>query len=147
MMRLNFDHFCRTLARHAADAIIYADANGLIAFWNEGAERMFGFSESEVMGQSLDIIIPENLRKRHWDGFEATMRTGKTRYGAGDLLAVPAIRKNGTRISAEFTVLPFHDESGRIVGIAAIVRDVTRRFEEVRALRKELVAQQRAVGG
>ncbi len=140
-MTLDLDRFCRTLAREAADAVIYADAAGLIAFWNKGAERIFGFSEAEALGASLDIIIPENLRKRHWDGYNVTMRTGKTRYGTGDLLAVPALRKDGTRISIEFTILPFHDEAGRVLGIAAILRDVTKRFEEMKTLRRELAAQ------
>lgn len=137
-MSLDLDRFCRILVRDAADAVIYADAQGMIGFWNKGAERIFGFSEAEAVTQSLDIIIPENLRKRHWDGYDETMRTGKTRYGAGDLLAVPALRKDGSRISVEFTIVPFHDEAGRMVGIAAILRDVTKRFEETKALRQEL---------
>ena len=139
-MNREVDRFYRTLARQAPDAIIYADAAGLIAFWNKGAERIFGFSESEALGKSLDIIVPEHLRKRHWDGFAETMRTGKTRYGAQDVLAVPALRKDGARISVEFTILPFLDRTGRILGIAAFLRDVTKRFEEVKALRKELAA-------
>jgi PAS domain S-box-containing protein len=98
------------------------------------------------MGKSLDIIIPENLRKRHWDGFTETVRTGKTRYGAGDVLAVPALRKDGVRISIEFSILPFFDRAGRILGMAAILRDVTKRFEEMKALRKELAAQRTAAG-
>ncbi|MDE3110718.1 MAG: PAS domain S-box protein, partial [Acidobacteriota bacterium] len=126
------DRFCRTLAQEAADAIIYANAAGTIVFWNKGAERIFGFSQSEAIGQSLDIIIPENLRKRHWEGYDATMHSGKTRYGAGDLLAVPALRKDGARISIEFTIIPFHDETGRMAGIAAILREVTKRFEETK---------------
>lgn len=134
-MTPDVDHFYRTLAQEMSDAIIYADARGLIAFWNKGAERIFGFSADEAMGNSLDIIIPEGLRKRHWDGFEQTMRTGQSRYGAGDLLAVPALRKDGTRISVEFTILPFQDEAGRMVGMAATLRDVTKRFEEMKALR------------
>jgi PAS domain S-box-containing protein len=129
--------FCPTLINEAADAIIYSDEDGLIRFWNKGAERIFGFSKAEVIGYSLDIIIPENLRKRHWDGYAETMRTGKTRYGDGDVLAVPALRKEGTRISIEFTILPFHDKDGRMAGIAAILRDVTKRFEELKALRKQ----------
>jgi PAS domain S-box-containing protein len=140
----DFDRFCRTLAREAPDAVIYADGEGLIRFWNAGAERIFGFSEADAAGKSLDIIIPENLRSRHWSGFDETMRTGKTRYGAGDILAVPALRKDGTRVSIEFTVLPFHDETGRMVGIGAILRDVTKRFEEVKALRRKLA--ERGVG-
>lgn len=132
------DRFYRTLVRNAPDAIIYADAQGMIAFWNKGAERIFGFSEAEAIGKSLDIIIPENLRQRHWDGFAETVRTGKTRYGAGDVLAVPALRKDGSRISIEFTILPFADQAGRILGMAAILREVTKRFEELKTLRKEL---------
>lgn len=139
-MSPDIDRFYRTLVRDAPDAIIYADANGAIAFWNKGAERIFGFSEAEAIGQSLDIIIPENLRQRHWDGFAETVQTGKTRYGDGDVLAVPALRKDGSRISIEFTILPFIDRTGRILGMAAILRGVTKRFEELKALRKEVAA-------
>lgn len=140
------DRFYRTLVRNAPDAIVYADAQGMIAFWNKGAERIFGFSEAEAIGKSLDIIIPENLRQRHWEGFAETVRTGKTRYGAGDVLAVPALRKDGSRISVEFTMLPFSDRAGRILGMAAILREVTKRFEELKALRKELAALRSASG-
>lgn len=135
---VDLDHFFRVLAHNAADAIIYADGGGAIRFWNASAERIFGFSEAEALGQSLDLIIPVNLRKRHWEGYDETMRTGKTRYGNGDILAVPALRKDGTRISIEFTILPFHDDAGGMIGIAAILRDVTARFEELKALRKQL---------
>jgi PAS domain S-box-containing protein len=144
MTALDVDRFCRTLVYGAADAVIYADANGLIGFWNKGAERILGFSEAEALGKPLDIIIPGNLRQRHCAGFNDAMRTGKTRYGAGDVLAVPALRRDGSRISVEFTVLPFRDGAGGMVGIAAILRDVTRRFEETKALRKELAARQTA---
>jgi PAS domain S-box-containing protein len=137
----DIDRFCRTLVREGPDAVVYADGGGLIRFWNAGAERVFGFSEAEALGQSLDLIIPENLRARHWAGFDETMRSGRSRYGGGDILAVPAVRKDGTRISIEFTVLPFHDMSGHITGIAAILRDVTTRFEEMRALRRQLAAR------
>jgi PAS domain S-box-containing protein len=140
-VELDLDRFYRTLVRKAPDAIIFADAKGLIAFWNEGAERIFGFSEAEALHQSLDIMIPEHLRERHWKGYAETMRTGKTRYGAGDVLAVPAVRKDGTRISVEFTILPFSDEAGQIIGVAAMLRDVTRRFEEMKALRKRVTEQ------
>ena len=135
------DRFCRTLIRDMPDAVIYADGEGVIRFWNGGAERIFGFAAAEAVGQPLDIIIPEGLRARHWAGFDETMRTGRSRYGAGDLLAVPAMRKDGARISIEFTVLPFRDEAGPMLGIAAVLRDVTRRFEEMRALRRQLAAQ------
>ena len=130
--------FSERFVRDAPDAIIYADAQGLIQFWNRSAERIFGFSEAEALGKTLDIIIPESLRGRHWQGYRATMQTGNTRYGVGETLAVPAMRKDGQRISIEFTILPFRDDAGRMVGIAAILRDVTARFEETRALRRQL---------
>ncbi|MBO0738373.1 MAG: PAS domain S-box protein, partial [Alphaproteobacteria bacterium] len=95
-MSSDFDvnRFCRILAQETPDAVIYADADGVIRFWNTGAQRIFGFSEPEATGRSIDMIIPENLRTRHWAGFNETMRTGSTRYGAGDILAVPALRKD-----------------------------------------------------
>jgi len=134
---LDIDRFSHKLVRDASDAIVYAAADGIIRFWNGGAERIFGYEESEALGASLDIIVPENLRKAHWNGYRETMRTGQTRYAAGDILAVPALRKDGTRISVEFTILPFHAESGEMAGIAAMLRDVSERFEEMKALRKQ----------
>jgi PAS domain S-box-containing protein len=130
------DDFARALVAGMPDAIVHADAAGVIRFWNAGAVRMFGFTEAEALGQPLDIIIPEGLRDRHWQGFRETVRTGQTRYGDGQILAVPAIRKDGTRLSVEFTIVPFTDGEGRMTGIAAIMRDTTARFEELRALRK-----------
>lgn len=92
------------------------------------------------MGQSLDIIIPPALRARHWQGYANTMRTGQSRYAAGDLLAVPAVRKNGSRLSVEFSIVPFLDAENRMLGMGAVMRDVTERFEETKALRKALAA-------
>jgi len=133
--------FAETIMESMPDAVIYCDAQGIIQYWNKGAERIFGFDASEATGQSLDMIVPEKLRHRHWEGYEKTMRTGETRYGGGDLLAVPAIRKDGTRISTEFTIVPFRNESGRMIGIAAIMRDITKRFEEMKALRAAAAAR------
>jgi PAS domain S-box-containing protein len=137
-MDFDLGRFSSTLVREMPDAAIYSDAEGLIRFWNKGAERIFGFTEADALGQSLDIIIPENLRRRHWEGYHQGMRTGRTRYGSGDVLAVPALRKDGSRVSVEFTIVPFHNEAGRMIGIAAVLRDVTERFEEMRALRKQI---------
>ncbi len=118
------------------DAVIYSDAEGIIRYWNGGAERIFGFTPEEAVGQSLDIIIPERLRARHWEGYRRTMATGQSRYGAGDLLAVPALTRSGDTISIEFTVAPIRDDAGSMVGIAAVLRDVTRTFTELKRLRK-----------
>jgi len=141
-MPFDLDQICRHLVINAADAIVYADDQGLIQLWNAGAERIFGYPEAEAVGKSLDIIIPENQRARHWAGFGQTLATGATRYGADSLLSVPAIRKDGSRLSVEFTILPFHGEAGKIVGMGAIMRDVTTRFEEMKALRKQVAGGQ-----
>lgn len=121
-----------------SDAVVATDQEGLITFWNPGAVRIFGFSERNALGQSLDLIIPENLRARHWEGYRQVMMTGESRYGRGDVLAVPALTKDGKRVSVEFTIVLLQDAAARPVGMAAIVRDVTKRFEELRALRRAL---------
>lgn len=135
-MSFDLHGFGNALVAATPDAVVFSDAAGLIQVWNAGAERIFGFTAADAIGRSLDIIIPDGLRARHWDGYRATMQSGQTRYGGNDLLAVPAIRKDGTRISVEFTIVPFRDANDTMVGIAATMRDVTARFEEMRALRK-----------
>jgi PAS domain S-box-containing protein len=121
----------------AGDVIISADTQGVIRFWNSGAERMFGYSSTEAIGQSLDLIVPEALRKRHWEGYEQVMRTGQSRYDEGDVLEVPEQRKDGKRISLEFTIVPLRRPDGALNGMDAVLRDVTARFEELRSLRKK----------
>ncbi|NUB07481.1 PAS domain S-box protein [Azospirillum sp. Vi22] len=125
------------LLNSPAEAIAYSDRDGIIRFWNAGAERVFGFTADEALGQSLDIIIPDRQRQRHWDGYDKVMKTGESRYGSGDLLSVPATRKDGTRISVEFTIVPLKDTDGTMLGMAAVMRDVTARFDELKALRRQ----------
>jgi len=126
------------LLHGASDAIIATDRDGRITFWNPGAERIFGFTAAEANGQSLDIIIPENLRARHWSGFRHTMATGTSRYGHGDLLSVPGLTRDGARISVEFTILLLRNGAQETTGTVAVLRDVTKRFEEVRELKRRL---------
>ena len=130
----------RWLLATKSDAIIATDRDGLILFWNPGAERIFQYPENEAIGRSLDLIIPERLRARHWSGYRHFMETGRSRYGDGDLLAVPGMRKDGTGLSLEFTIVALKDADGRIDGVAALMRDVTARFEETRELRRKLAA-------
>lgn len=132
------------LLTSASDAIIATDRDGAVTFWNPGAERIFGFSSNEAMGHPLDFIIPENLKARHWAGYRHTMATGESRYGAGDLLSVPALTKSGQRISVEFTIVMLRDERGLPDGTVAVLRDVTRNFAEKLALRHEIAELQRA---
>ncbi len=127
----------------AADAVIFAGRDGRVRLWNKGAERIFGWSAEEALDQSMDLIIPERLRARHWSGWDRVMETGVTRY-ATETLAVPALRKDGTTISIEFTIQLVRDDAGAILGPVAIVRDVTERFrreKELRARVKELEAK------
>ena len=121
-----------------SDAVIATDRAGIVTFWNPGATRIFGFTADEAIGQSLDLIIPPNLRARHWDGFNRVMTTGESHYGHGDLLSVPAQTKSGQRVSVEFTIAMLKDQAHRPAGTVAILRDVTKRFEEVRTLKRQL---------
>lgn len=125
------------LVAAVGDAVVVSDASGAIVIWNSAAERIFGFSEAEAMGQSLDLITPERHRQRHWDGYASTMRTGVTRYGA-DVLRVPAIHKDGRPLSIAFTVGLLHGADQSVVGIAAIIRDETKRWTEERQMRQRL---------
>ena len=125
------------IVEHAPDAIIMADRDGTIRLWNGGARAVFGYSAEEAVGQSLDLIIPERLRDRHWSGFRKAMETGVTRYGR-ELLAVPAVRKDEARISVEFSVALLRDPAGEVLGVAAIMRDVSERWTQQKELRQRL---------
>jgi PAS domain S-box-containing protein len=127
----------RQIVEATQEAVIFAASDGRIQLWNGGAERIFGWSQAEAVGQSLDLIIPEKLRGRHWEGWSHVMETGVTRYGT-DLLAVPGVRKDGARISLEFTVALIRDGAGAIAGVAAVLRDVTERWQRDRELRARL---------
>jgi PAS domain S-box-containing protein len=128
---------CREIIAKVGDAIIAADAKGAIRLWNAAAAQMFGYSEEEALGQSLDIIIPERLRKRHWEGYDKTMATGTTRYG-NDVLRVPATHRDGRAMSIAFTVAMLFTPAGEVSAIVAVMRDETTRFNEERALKKRL---------
>lgn len=125
------------LADAIGDAIIISDAAGDITYWNPAATRMFGYTQDEALGKTLDLIIPERLRGRHWEGYPKTMATGQTRYG-NDVLRVPAVDKDGRALSIAFTVALLHGAQGELTGIVAVVRDETARFQEERNLRKRV---------
>ena len=129
----------------SAEAIVVADPDGIIRLWNDGAARMFGYSAAEAAGQTLDLIIPEKLRARHTKGYRETMATGVTRYG-DSLLSVPAMHRDGHRLSIEFSVALLRDEGGQIVGISAIMREVTERRNAERELRTKIAELEARVG-
>ena len=124
---------CAALLLAAGDAIIAATPDGSILLWNPGAERIFGYTEEEALGRTLDLIVPERFRARHWEGYRRVMRTGSTQYGSR-VLRVPAERKDGQRVSIAFTVALLFTPSREVKSIAAIVRDETERWQEERAL-------------
>ena len=119
------------------DAVVACDASGAIVLWNPAAERIFGFSAGEAIGQSLDIIIPDRQRGRHWDGYHKTMATGTTRYG-NDVLRVPAITKSGGQLSIAFTVALLYAADGKPGAIVSVIRDETARFKADRELRARI---------
>ncbi len=128
----------KQLVEAVGDAIVASDASGTITLWNPAAQRMFGFAESEALGQSLNIIIPQRQQQRHWDGYHKTMATGQTKYG-NDVLRVPAVHKDGHSLSIAFTVALLHSPDQKVSAIVAVIRDETSRFTEERSLRKRLM--------
>jgi PAS domain S-box-containing protein len=143
-MQANVDF--KQIVEGAGDAIMVCDAKGAITLWNRAAERIFGFTEAEALGQSLDMIIPQRQRQRHWDGYNKTMETGITKYGA-DLLRVPALHKDGHTLSIAFTVSMLFSENREVTGIVAFVRDETARFAEERKLRARLQEAETTIKG
>jgi PAS domain S-box-containing protein len=125
------------VVKESSEAIVVTDPAGLIRLWNDGAARIFGYSADEAMGQNLDLIIPEKLRARHWKGYFQTMATGYTRYG-DKMLSVPATHRDGQRLSIEFSVALLRDDVGQIVGISAIMREITERRNAEKALRAKI---------
>jgi PAS domain S-box-containing protein len=122
------------------DAILIADREGKVRYWNAAAERVFGFPAAEAIGSSMDLIIPERLRGRHWAGWDATMKTGVTRYGEGQLLAVPALHKDGRQLSIEFSIQLLKGAGDQIEWVVALFRDVTERYAREKAMRAQIKA-------
>lgn len=139
MTDYNMDKLSRQILSLAPDAIIFSDHEGIIRLWNRGAEMIFGFTANEALGQSLDLIIPERLRAVHWEGYHRVMATGETRYGKS-LLSVPAQHRNGHQLSCEFSIVMLKDKAGKLLGIASIMRDVTERWNNEKALKEQITA-------
>ena len=128
-------------------AILFADRDGKIRLWNSGAETMFGYTAQEALGQSLDLIVPERQRARHWEGWDKVMASGVTKYGR-DPLAVPAMRKDGSRISIEFNIVLLRAPGGELSGAAALIQDVTARWQKQKELNARIAAlEAKAAGG
>jgi len=127
------------LVDESQDAILISDREGIIRYWNAGAERILGYSASEAVGQSLDLFIPEKLRGRHWEGYHRVMASGETKYKTG-LLSSPGIRKDGSQVSLEFSMVLLKDEQGAMQGCASIMRDVTDRWLKEKELKQRLAA-------
>jgi len=132
------DNLLKQLVENASDAILITDRDGIIRYWNSGAVQMLGYAADEAVGQSLDLIIPENLRGRHWEGYHRVMASGETKYKTG-LLSSPGVRKDGSRVSLEFSMVLLHDEAGEMQGCASIMRDVSERWKKENELRQSLV--------
>jgi len=130
---------CQQIVDNSPIAIVYADAKGIIRLWNSGAEQMFGWSAAEAVGQSMDLMIPEKHRPKHWEGYDQVMQTGVTKYGH-NVLAVPALTKDGRRISIEFNIALLRAAGGEILGAAATIQDVTARWQRDKELRARLAA-------
>ncbi len=136
---------CQRIVENTQMAVIFADREGIIRLWNSGAEAMFGYRVEEALGQKLDLIVPERHRARHWEGYHQVMATGTTKYGR-EMLAVPAVTKDGNRISIEFSIALLRSPTGEILGAVAIMLDVTARWQKQKEMNERLVALQAKLG-
>jgi PAS domain S-box-containing protein len=140
------DAFLAQLVQSLADAVIVADPEGTIMFWNDAAVALFGWSSEQAVGRPLDIIIPERLRRRHGDGYRRVMETGHTQYG-DRLLEVPALHRDGHSFSIAFTVtLLKHPGEQQPFAIAAVLRDDTQRWQRSREDRTRIAALEAQLG-
>ena len=114
--------FCWMLVHDGPDAIIYTDIGGLIRFWNESAERLFGYSAREVLGRSLDFVIPKQCAGHYWEKYAEAARANAPDWHCG-MIPTSARRKDGRRIEIELTIYRYPDSAGALVGIAVIARD------------------------
>lgn len=127
----------RLIVDQTPDAVIFADADGVIRVWNGGAEAVFGFSVAEAVGSSLDIIIAERFRRAHWEGYHRAMASGHTRHGA-QVRTTRAIHKDGRKLYVELSFGVVVDEAGAVLGSVAVGRDGTARQLSEGALRARL---------
>ncbi len=136
----------RQIIDQAPDAILFADREGIIRLWNRGAELTFGYTAAEAIGQSLDLIIPERLRGRHWDGYRRVMASGETRYGT-ELLSVPAQHQDGRQLSCAFSIVMLKDAQGQLLGVASIMRDGTAAWQREKELKERIASLEKTAGG
>jgi PAS domain S-box-containing protein len=143
MQAAEIDH--AAVVNAIGDAVIVSDPRGRVVVWNASAERMFGWTAAEAIGQSMEMIIPERLRARHWEGYDKSMATGQTRY-AHDVLRVPAVDKAGRAMSIAFTVFMLFGPDGKVSACGSVIRDETDRFAQERTLRKRVTELEAQLG-
>ena len=129
----------RALIEHLADALIFTDRDGLIRVWNSGAEVVFGHRADEIIGKSLDVLVPDRLRSAHWAGFDTAMETGQLKH-VRQSMTTRSIHKDGSDLYIDMSFALVRDGTGLVLGAVAVARDVTDRFKAEREARKRLAA-------
>ena len=124
----------RSIVESACEAVIFADRDGAVRLWNRGAELIFGYAAAEVLGGSLDRIIPERLQRAHHDGFRAAVDSGRTRH-TDRVLTTRSIHKNGSKLYVDLSFGLVRDAAGAVLGAYAIGRDCTARHLAEAALK------------
>lgn len=115
------DELFRAIVEQAPDTIIFADPKGTIRVWNHAAADLFGYASNEAIGQSLDIIIPEHLRRPHWEGFGKAIASGHTARG-GEAIRTRATHKNGQKLYVTLAFAVVKDNQGNAIGAMATAR-------------------------
>jgi len=136
----------KALVQQSPEGIVMSDREGKIIVWNAAAERIFGHRAADVLGSSLDVIIPERLRAAHWAGFDACLASGHEKYG-GRVLTTRSMHKDGSKLYVDLGFALIRDGAGVVIGVVATARDVTARYEEERALRARVAQLDADKGG
>jgi PAS domain S-box-containing protein len=123
------------------DAIVSKNLDGIITSWNQGAERIFGYTAEEAIGQSILLIIPPDRRSEEDDVI------GRVRRGERvDHFETIRRRKDGTEIAVSLTISPVKDRSGRIIGASKIARDISERKQAEQAIADALAVKDEFIG-
>jgi PAS domain S-box-containing protein len=125
------------LIEHLADAVIFADRDGVIQLWNPGAQAVFGYSADEVLGRRLDVLIPERLRPSHWTAFDVAIATGKMKHGR-ESMTTRSMHKDGRDLYLDLSFALVKDASGDVRGAVAVARDVSSRFRAEKESRRRI---------
>lgn len=105
-------------------AVVFADPKGDIQYWNAESEQIFGYAPSEIVGRSVETVIPPAYRQRHWKAFDAAMASTDPEYIDTGSQALPGLHQDGTELALEVHLFRIPDSRGNSAGALAVFSPV-----------------------